>query len=622
MGTIIAAREFDAAPPAAGQLRKITQTLVGNKVGMDVNILAGGGSGNGTQYTEGDIDATITGTVAMWEDAADTLRAPSVAKPFPTQISDGTRTATVRDTGATDSLNVAITDAAGNQIVSFGGGTQYTEGDTDASITGTAMLWEDASDTLRAVSAAKPLPIGDAGGSLTVDNATISVVGGGVEATAQRVTIANDSTGVLSVDDNGGSLTIDAASLPLPTGAATAALQTQPGVDIGDVTINNSTGAAAVNIQDGGNAITVDYATTGSGTATGALRVELPTNGTGVIATVSAVTAITNALPAGTNAIGKLAANSGVDIGDVDVTSVIPGTSATNLGKAEDAAHTSADTGVFILAVRNDSGATVFTNANGDYSPIGVTSNGALYLASVIPGTTATELGKAEDQAHASGDVGVMSLAKRQDTPVANANVSADADYLPLITDNLGKLWTAQTQTEDAAHASGDRGEFILGVRNTANSTLAGTDGDYAPVAVDIMSGPISGVRRSTTSLSAINTTYDDSPTSANSASVDCSMFRRGSFCATVTESGTATDITFTLQFSNDGGTTWFDYRVGPWVKYRFDDATIAAHTSGQLKICEPFECVAPTCRMAVVGVGTDASNSFTVANATFELVN
>jgi hypothetical protein len=42
------------------------------------------------------------------------------------------------------------------------------------------------------------------------------------------------------------------------TGFATSALQTQPGVDIGDVTINNSTGASAVNIQDGGNTITVD----------------------------------------------------------------------------------------------------------------------------------------------------------------------------------------------------------------------------------------------------------------------------------------------------------------------------------------------------------------------------
>lgn len=32
----------------------------------------------------------------------------------------------------------------------------------------------------------------------------------------------------------------------------------QPGVDIGDVTVNNGSGGAAVNIQDGGNSITVD----------------------------------------------------------------------------------------------------------------------------------------------------------------------------------------------------------------------------------------------------------------------------------------------------------------------------------------------------------------------------
>jgi hypothetical protein len=121
----------------------------------------------------------------------------------------GSIKATVADLANSNPLTVAIVDGAGTQITSFGGGTQYTEADTDASITGTAMLWEDAADTLRAVSAAKPLPI-------------------------------------------------SAATLPLPTNAATSALQTQPGVDIGDVTINNAAGAAAVNIQDGGNVITVD----------------------------------------------------------------------------------------------------------------------------------------------------------------------------------------------------------------------------------------------------------------------------------------------------------------------------------------------------------------------------
>jgi hypothetical protein len=263
---------------------------------------------------------------------------------------------------------------------------------------------------------------------------TLAVVGGGTEATALRVTIANNSTGVVSVDDNGGALTVDgtvavssvggtvavtqsgtwnvtdvSGTVSLPTGASTLAEQqtqttalqliddtvyvddadwtdstskhslvgglyqsTPQTVTDGDVAPFNITANGALHVSDGGGALTVDGTVTanagtnlntsalaleaggnlaaaatslgnldnsvdgnylnvnmnvagtdvvsGSGTATGALRVELPTNGTGVIATVGAVTAITNALPAGTNAIGKLAANSGVDIGDVTLT--------------------------------------------------------------------------------------------------------------------------------------------------------------------------------------------------------------------------------------------------------------------------------------------------------------
>ena len=83
-------------------------------------------------------------------------------------------------------------------------------------------------------------------------------------------------------------------------------------------------------------------------------------------------------LPAGSAAIGKLAANSGVDIGDVDVTSIVPGTGATNLGKAEDAAHSSGDVGVMPLAVRNDDIAAL-GGADGDYAPLQVNAAGALY---------------------------------------------------------------------------------------------------------------------------------------------------------------------------------------------------------------------------------------------------
>lgn len=234
---------------------------------------------------------------------------------------------------------------------------------------------------------------------------------------------ADGSATAIPADANG--LQVKASSLPLPTGASTAALQTQPGVDIGDVTVNNAAGASAVNVQDGGNSLTVDGSVTanaGTNLNTSALALEaggnlaaaavslavldnivsgseaqvdivaalpagnnnigdvdiassaLPTgaateatlatraleaggnlaaaaaslsvlddwdetnraavniiagqvgvqggSGTTNALTQRVVLATDVALPAGTNAIGKLAANSGVDIGDVDVTSL------------------------------------------------------------------------------------------------------------------------------------------------------------------------------------------------------------------------------------------------------------------------------------------------------------
>ena len=50
--------------------------------------------------------------------------------------------------------------------------------------------------------------------------APLSVVGSGTEATAMRVTIATDSTGVLSIDDNAGSITID-GSVAISSGTVT-----------------------------------------------------------------------------------------------------------------------------------------------------------------------------------------------------------------------------------------------------------------------------------------------------------------------------------------------------------------------------------------------------------------
>ena len=167
-----------------------------------------------------------------------------------TTIADGVTSsilATVLDLANSNPLTVAITDGAGTQITSFGGGTQYTEDTASvADPTGTqliarrrdALVSETTTDgDVTAVnSTAKgelyvkqtdAVPVTDNAGSLTVDNTTLSVVGGGVEATAQRVTIASDSTGVLSVDDNGGSLTVDGETTSSPATSA-AGLITRP----------------------------------------------------------------------------------------------------------------------------------------------------------------------------------------------------------------------------------------------------------------------------------------------------------------------------------------------------------------------------------------------------------
>lgn len=59
----------------------------------------------------------------------------------------------------------------------------------------------------------------------------------------------------------------------------------------------------------------------------------------------------------------------------------------------------------------------------------------------LTPGTGATNLGKAEDAAHTTGDVGVMALGVRNDTLASTTNASAD--YTQLSTDTAGIVMTA-----------------------------------------------------------------------------------------------------------------------------------------------------------------------------------
>ncbi len=153
---------------------------------------------------------------------------------------------------------------------------------------------------------------------------------------------------------------------------------------------------------------------------------------------------IVASLPAGTNAIGKLAPNTGVDIGDVDVTSIVPGTGATSLGKAIQSAQGATDSGVAALVVRNDTLADL-SGLDGDYTPLQVDADGALYVTirdggnSITIDGTITAANTAGNVAHDGADSGnPVKFGGRAQSPMAQPDEVADEDRVDALFDRNG----------------------------------------------------------------------------------------------------------------------------------------------------------------------------------------
>lgn len=368
------------------------------------------------------------------------------------RLTDGTTDGEVVPLAGYNAQAVAIVDASGDQITSFGGGVQYTEGDTDVSITGTAIMFETNTGTsaLGTVSSTNPLPISDNGGSLTVDgtfwqatqpvsgtvtanagtgtmavsNTVLSVVGGGTEATAQRVTIANDSTGVLSIDDNGGSITVDGTVAVSGTVTVASHAVTNAGTFV-----VQENGAALTSLQLIDDTIATLGTTTYTeastkGAVIGAVRRDANTTLVDttnevaplqVNATGELKVAQIQALPAGTN-----------NIGDVDVLTLPALPAGTNNIGDVDVLTVNGVAPAFGSGVR---GATVqrVTIATDDSVPVTIAS---------VPSHAVTNAGTFAVQAASAGDV---------------ANDGADSGN-PI---KVGGVATVTEQT--AVSASGDR---------------------------------------------------------------------------------------------------------------------------------------------------------------------
>lgn len=155
--------------------------------------------------------------------------------------------------------------------------------------------------------------------SLGADGSAADAVGGTGTANAgvQRITLATNDAAVIALQAlaaaaDGTELQMDIVA-PLPAGTnAIGKLAANSGVDIGDVDV---TSVPADPFGTNADAASV------SGSLSAKIR-SLATNLAAVIAGSELQVDVVGPLPAGTNSIGTLGANSGVDIGDVDVTSV------------------------------------------------------------------------------------------------------------------------------------------------------------------------------------------------------------------------------------------------------------------------------------------------------------
>ncbi len=162
----------------------------------------------------------------------------------------------------TDRTNVLVDTAGHLQIDVLSAPTTTVTGTVAATQSGTWNVTNVSGTVSLPTGAATAANQSTANGSLAdIETNTDfgAVVGGGAEATALRVTLANDSTGVISIDDGGNTITVD--------GTVTANLSATDNAVLDQIDSNTDFGA-----------------TTGNGTAAGALRVTVASDSTGALA--------------------------------------------------------------------------------------------------------------------------------------------------------------------------------------------------------------------------------------------------------------------------------------------------------------------------------------------------
>ena len=192
--------------------------------------------------------------------------------------------------------------------------------------------------------------------------------------------------------------------------------------DLGAI-ITNGTGALAVNIQDGGNSITVDGTFWQATQPISAISLPLPTGA----ASETTLSNIQNVL----DDIKSLETT--IDSSLVSVDSKIP-SGLTMVGDR--------------LKVDIPTGSSGLTDAELRASPIDVNITGTVDINSTGLATEAkqdvlNEIVKTEDTSHATGDKGIMMMGVRVDNGDEFSITDADGDYSPVTLSSKGEIYVA-----------------------------------------------------------------------------------------------------------------------------------------------------------------------------------
>ena len=453
----------------------------------------------------------------------------------------------------------------------------------------------------------------------------VNIVAGSLTATIDEVTINNDSASpvpvaVVSGDISVSSVTVDNDSgSPVPVAIVSGGASSEvtvlndsndpvpvaviSGGGSSEVTILNDSGSpvpvAVISgggsdevtvINDSGSPIPVDVLTMPETTVTWSTAKPVSFSGqsVGITGTVDVTGSTVDASGSTVDATGSTVAISGT----VDVS----GSTVDASGSTVDASGSTID-----LSAMTYNGGTMPVSLAAE---IDVDLNSMSFNSGVMPVTwsTAKPVSWTGQSVSITGtpNVAVTSIPTTTVTWPSALPVTATGNVAHDAADSGNPLKIGAKAIDYTPDSSGEQGPSNVAANDRAN------------ISTNLKGELITGMKCQYSAPTNISTTYDDDPTTATSAAIDCWPYRMATFSFELDVANSPTDITIECQVSLDG-TNWAKLTNGAWGSLLY---TAAAIGSG-IERAYTFPICAQKIRFVVTATGTDASNTITMANAT-----